>query len=45
MNIVDRRVDNERIKYPIRATNVREDVEKNKNWLDNKIYNDYKKYI
>lgn len=43
MNIIDRRVDNDRKKFPIRATTVREDIEANKNWLNNKVYMEIKK--
>lgn len=42
MNIVDRRVDNERIKVPIRATEIRKDIENNKKWVENKVYLDCK---
>lgn len=45
MNIVDRRVDNERKVVPIRATKVRENVEENQKWLENKVYSDYKSSI
>ena len=44
MNLIDRRVDNDRITVPIRATKVRENIEENKIWLENSIYTDYKKY-
>ncbi len=43
MNLVDRRVDNEREIVPIRATIVRENLEENKKWIDPKVYNDCKK--
>lgn len=42
MNIIDRRVDNDRKKFPIRATIVRENVEANKKWIDNKVYMEIK---
>ena len=42
MNIIDRRVDNNRKKFPIRATHVREDLEGNKKWLENKVYMEIK---
>ncbi len=42
MNIVDRRVDNERINVPIRATEIRNDIENNKKWIENKVYLDCK---
>ncbi len=44
MNLVDRRVDNERKKVPIKATIVRENIEENKKWLENSIYFDCKNY-
>ena len=40
MNIVDRRVDNERKNVPINASVIRENIEKNKEWLENNVYND-----
>ena len=43
MNIVDRRVDNERNKVPVRATCIRENIEENKKWLEDIVYEDYKK--
>jgi len=43
MNLVDRRVDNDRIKVPIRATVVRENIEKNKKWVEESVYKDCKK--
>ena len=43
MNLVDRRVDNERIKVPIRAEIIRNNVEENKKWLENSVYEDYVK--
>lgn len=43
MNIVDRRVDDKREKVPIKATIVRENLEKNKKWLEDIVYSDYKK--
>ena len=43
MKIVDRRVDNERKSVPINASSIREDVEKNKDWLSDNVYNDCKK--
>lgn len=42
MNLVDRRVDNERIKVPIRATDVRKNIEENRNWIENEVYLDCK---
>lgn len=38
MQIVDRRVDNERKNVPISASIVRQDIEKNKEWLENNVY-------
>lgn len=38
MNIVDRRVDNERKEVPISASIVRQNIDKNKNWLENNVY-------
>lgn len=43
MNIEDRRVDNERKVVPISATKIRNDLEKNKMWLDDKVYNELTK--
>lgn len=43
MNLVDRRVDNERETVPIRATIVRENLEENRKWMEPKIYEDCKK--
>ena len=43
MNIVDRRVDNGRIHIPIHASSLRENLENNKKWIDNKIYKELKK--
>ena len=43
MNLVDRRVDNERIKVPIRAEIIRSNIEENKKWLENNVYEDYVK--
>lgn len=42
MNLVDRRVDSERVIVPISASKVRDDIETNKGWLENKVYNDIK---
>ena len=44
MNIIDRRVDSERKEVPIRATIVRNNIEENKEWIENKVYTDLKKY-
>ena len=43
MNIVDRRVDNERQKVPIHASSLRNDLENNKQWIDIEIYKELKK--
>lgn len=43
MNIIDRRVDNDRKNVPIRATEIRKDLDKNKNWIENNVYIDCKK--
>ena len=42
MNLIDRRVDNDRKEVPISASIVREDLEKNKNWISNNVYKDCK---
>ena len=42
MNIVDRRVDSNRQVIPIRATDLRRNIDKNKKWLDEEVYLDYK---
>lgn len=43
MNLVDRRVDNNREIVPIRATIVRENLDENKKWIEPKVYDDCKK--
>lgn len=43
MNLVDRRVDNERVKVPIRAEIIRNNIEENKKWLEDNVYEDYVK--
>lgn len=43
MNLVDRRVDNERVNVPIRAEMIRNNIEENKKWLENNVYEDYVK--
>ena len=40
MNIVDRRVDNKRIKVPIHASQIRNSLENNKEWVHYNVYND-----
>ena len=42
MNLVDRRVDNERKTFPVRSTMIRNDLDENKNWIENHVYNDCK---
>lgn len=42
MNLVDRRVDENRENVPVRATMIRENIEENKNWLEDNVYKDYK---
>ncbi len=43
MNLVDRRVDNERVNVPIRAEMIRNNIEENKKWLEDNVYEDYVK--
>lgn len=43
LNIIDRQVDNKREKFNISATQIREDLENNKNWVEDIVYQDYKK--
>lgn len=43
MNIIDRRIDEERKIVPITATEVRYDIEKNKKWIEDNVYLDCKK--
>lgn len=38
MKIVDRRVDSKRKNVPITATQVRQDIDKNKQWLEKNVY-------
>ena len=42
LDLIDRRVDNKRENVPIRATQVRENLEENKKWLNENVYNDCK---
>ena len=42
MNLVDRRVDSERKAVPVRATEIRENLEENRKWIENTVYNDCK---
>ena len=44
LNIVDRRIDNLRINYPISGTNIRKEIEKYKNSLPEIVYKDCIKY-
>lgn len=43
LNIVDRRVDNERKTFPIHASSLREKLEENKSWIEPIVYDDLKK--
>ena len=43
MNLIDRRVDNNRIQNPISAKMIRNNIEANKEWLENTVYEDYVK--
>ena len=43
MDLIDRRVDNERLNVPIRATEVRADIDANKSWIEKNVYEDCKK--
>lgn len=45
LNIVDRRVDTQRIKFPISATNIREKIEKYKTHLPEIVYKDCRNII
>lgn len=42
MDIIDRRVDNNREKVPIRATTLRQNIENNKQWMEDVVYKDCK---
>lgn len=44
LNIIDRRVDEKREKIPVRGSNIRENVEKNKENVENFIIQDIKKW-
>lgn len=44
MDLIDRRVDEERINVPIRAAEIRKDIENNKKWLEKNVYEDYVKF-
>ena len=45
MNIVDSRVDNNRMKYPINATKLRNSIDENKKWIDPNIYLECKDFL
>ena len=42
MNIIDRRVDNDRQIVPISASQIRNNIEEKKNWIENRVYLDCK---
>jgi len=44
LNIVDRRVDNERKVKNIRAGIIRDNIEEKKMWLEDFVYNDFKEF-
>ncbi len=44
MNIIDRRIDNKRQNIPISASKIRNDLDGNKKWLENNIYEYLKKH-
>ena len=44
LNIVDRRIDNDRKIVPISASKIRKDLSNNKQWVENIVYNDLKKF-
>ena len=47
LNIIDRRIDNERINIKISATEIRNNIEVNKKWIEDDVYKDciYYKFI
>lgn len=45
MKIIDRRVDSQRIKFPISATHIRSELEKYKENLPENVYKDCKKHL
>ncbi len=45
MNVNDDRVDSKRVEVPICATNIRKDISRYKEFLDKRVYDDYKKYL
>ena len=44
LNIIDRRVDTEKKVVPISATKIRSHVDENKDWINEIVYHDLKKY-
>lgn len=40
LNIIDRRIDNERKIVPITATKIRKNINENKEWIEEIVYND-----
>lgn len=42
MNVNDDRVDSKRVEVPICATNIRKDISRYKEFLDKRVYDDYK---
>ena len=42
LQIIDRRVDNQRKNIPVYASSLREDLENNKKWINEKIYKELK---
>ena len=43
MNIIDRRVDTERVYVPIRGSSIRKNIENNRQWISDIVYIDLKK--
>lgn len=43
LNINDRRIDSKKEVVPVSATQIRNDLDKNKKWIENIVYNDLKK--
>lgn len=44
LNIIDRRIDNKRNIIPITSTTIRENLDRNKIWIEKNVYIDLKKY-
>lgn len=44
LQIIDRRIDNKRKRFPISATVIRKNIEINKNWLEVGVYEDCKTF-